>query len=83
MRRPVVTIRLDESAVKALDRLAAKAEVSRSAMAERLLVEGLNDPDVADVREEARAARAMALQIRTRLMKAVGLEVEEILKELT
>lgn len=83
MRRPVVTLRLDEAAVVALDRLAAKANVSRSAMAERLLVEGLEgDPDVEDVREEARAARVGAMDIKKRLLRVLGREVEAINKEL-
>lgn len=83
MRRPVVTLRLDEAAVAALDRLAAQANVSRSAMAERLLVEGLEgEPDVQDVREEARAARTGAMDIKKRLLRVLGKEVDAISKEL-
>lgn len=83
MRRPVVTMRLDEAAVAALDRLAAQANVSRSAMAERLLVEGLEgEPDVQDVREEARAARTGAMDIKKRLLRVLGKEVDAISKEL-
>lgn len=81
-RRAVIAMRVDQNALEALDRMAREAEVSRAAMAERLLVEGLNNPDVAEVREEARAARVMATEIKARLLHALGREVEKILNEL-
>jgi metal-responsive CopG/Arc/MetJ family transcriptional regulator len=81
-QRPVVSLRMDEKAVHELDRMAKAAGVSRSAMAERLVAEGLEDPDVTQVREEVREARRAALEIRTRLMAALGREVDKITKEL-
>lgn len=82
MKRSIVTLRMDEAAVAELDRMAKRAEVSRAAMAERLIAEGLDNPDVTEVREEARTARAEAVKIRTRLMAALGREVAEINKTL-
>lgn len=80
--RAIVTLRMDADAVAELDRMAKRAEVSRAAMAERLIAEGLENPDVTEVREEARVARAEAVKIRTRLMAAVGREVEALNREL-
>ena len=65
-----------------LHEMAKRAEVSRAAMAERLVVEGLENPDVTEVREEARTARREAMGIRTRLLAALGREVEAITKSL-
>ena len=81
-RRAVIALRVDLPALAALDRMAKEAEVSRAAMAERLLVEGLNDPDVGEVREEARAARVAATEIKARLLHMLGREVEKMLNEL-
>ena len=82
MKRVIVSLRMDETAVAELDRMAKRAEVSRAAMAERLVVEGLENPDVTEVREEARTARREAVGIRTRLLAALGREVEAITQSL-
>lgn len=82
MKRIIVSLRMDETAVAELDRMAKRAEVSRAAMAERLVVEGLENPDVTEVREEARTARREAVGIRTRLLAALGREVEAITQSL-
>jgi hypothetical protein len=87
MKRPVVTLntkdgaiplRMDADAVAALDSMAQAAGVSRSAMAERLIVEGLNNPDISEVREEVRAARRLVTGYKARLMAALGEEMKRI-----
>jgi hypothetical protein len=90
MKRPVVTVqtdegpislRMDANAVASLDAMARKAGVSRSAMAERLIVEGLQDPNISEVREEVREARRQAQSIKVRLLAAIGREVAALKDE--
>lgn len=78
-KHPVLTVRITRETMDAIDGLAADAGSSRAAVAERLLVKGINRADVLGIVEGEQAVARAARDVRAHLMASVRDELIKLM----